>query len=797
MKKSFLPLCVIWLVGLGALLAACGTGISTPQDPVATVVAGTLTAAAWTPTASQTNTALPTATRKAPPTRTVTPRPLAGVDRPLPEFLPAIEPENAAKVQEIGRWGRGSLSQAVFSPDGRWLLLQSTAGLTIYEAGKNTPVQSFEGGQLLGFSGDGKQAAINRSGLKTAMYEVSSWSRISELDGQADQLSPDWQYALEQTNLGEYSLRQINSWKEAAHFKTRLLRFVPGSARFALLTSQGIEMWEPGAKTPLYQISLAQGEFLPNQLAFSQDGNFLAVSGAATPKGEKPYPAAMFYRASDGTLAQNITRFAAFSMDLMQQAQVDPARPNELLLSSILTGGTPRAMTALCAETTCALDGPAVFSPDGQRLMAAVKDGRLVMWDAASGQSLFSIAHGERVHLYAFSPDGQMIISQALDGIVKLTRASDGGQINEYYGFSSAGLGSNAGQLKQLFFNGSEPLFVQRSAGTLVVTGAKSEVPLSVIRPHTQLYETFSLNPVAISPEKDLLAVSGSNHFVWLYRLSNGEYVNRQENFELGSRLAFAPGGGMLASSGPDSEYGVFFLYTPSLELIRQIPNLAFLPTPLPVASTATPRPDGLEPTPLPCAYCKCCNALAFTPDGSRLAAGGDGQTVFVLRTNDGALLAEIHTGVTIGKLAFSPDGNLLAVLPKLPQPGATVANPKYIVQIWNMFDNKLLREFNLVTQPMLDQLGVNSLPGDSQTLTACPVFSPDGKFLAAGLGVVGYSQGHWVENGSLQLWQVVDGKLAANLNTRPLASISFSSGGELLGGVTYDGVAQIWGALP
>ena len=49
----------------------------------------------------------------------------------------------------------------------------------------------------------------------------------------------------------------------------------------------------------------------------------------------------------------------------------------------------------------------AVFSPDGQRLATASRDGTARLWDAASGQELLNFSAGEDgLHSVAFSPDG-------------------------------------------------------------------------------------------------------------------------------------------------------------------------------------------------------------------------------------------------------------------------------------------------------------------------------------------------------------------------------------------------------
>ena len=61
------------------------------------------------------------------------------------------------------------------------------------------------------------------------------------------------------------------------------------------------------------------------------------------------------------------------------------------------------------------------FSPDGQYLATATKDGFVRLWQAKTGQELRKWrAHQENATSVAFSPDGRYLASGSWDGTVKV-----------------------------------------------------------------------------------------------------------------------------------------------------------------------------------------------------------------------------------------------------------------------------------------------------------------------------------------------------------------------------------------
>ncbi len=58
---------------------------------------------------------------------------LAGTPYPQPDQ--PISAENAERVMQLARWGKGTINQAILSPDGRLLAVASSRGIYLYDAG--------------------------------------------------------------------------------------------------------------------------------------------------------------------------------------------------------------------------------------------------------------------------------------------------------------------------------------------------------------------------------------------------------------------------------------------------------------------------------------------------------------------------------------------------------------------------------------------------------------------------------------------------------------------------------------
>lgn len=147
-------------------------------------------------------------------------------------------------------------------------------------------------------------------------------------------------------------------------------------------------------------------------------------------------------------------------------------------------------------------------------------------------------------------------------------------------------------------------------------------------------------------------------------------------------------------------------------------------------------------------------NRVAFSPDGNLIASGGDDEVVRIWKVSSRKEEMSLENAGRVWGLAFTPDSKVLA------------AGSGDAIKLWDMTGGKQLAEFEHESADVL-----------------CVDFSPDGKTLAAG------------RDGTIDIWDVTSRKLSATLqgHTKLVYGVAFSPKDKLLASGSLDGSVKVW----
>jgi WD40 repeat protein len=349
--------------------------------------------------------------------------------------------------------------------------------------------------------------------------------------------------------------------------------------------------------------------------------------------------------------ARNTARSRALAADSQTQLAVDPERSILLAVAALHRAKTPEALFALrgaldaspiryrlpdagiqsCGFVNFTAPGVA-FSPDGRQLAEGLCRGDVVLADGRSGRVMRRVHIGGSGGSVAYSADGSLLAASSLGGGVKLIDPATGGVRARVAGLHPQGR-------MRMAFSPTAPLLAAAGNGQVILWNAR-----------TRQTRVLRFPPAALSAPTNALAFSadGKRLAVGLEQIGPTSLGLLVLDVETGRTLAttrasvddvaFAPDGRQLAAAeSPVRGAGGGRIVVLDARTLVERRTLADLP--------------GVEAT-----------AVAFSPDGSRVAFGGaDGSAGLAAAATGQRIASYLGQTAAVNQVAFSPDGRLLA----------------------------------------------------------------------------------------------------------------------------------------
>jgi WD40 repeat protein len=283
----------------------------------------------------------------------------------------------------------------------------------------------------------------------------------------------------------------------------------------------------------------------------------------------------------------------------------------------------PPVLMATLADRKSSAVYAVAFSPRGDVLAAADGNGRVYVWDVASGDLAASFADpaSQGVIGVAFDPDGELLAAADGNGRVFLWDLVSGELARTFGRRRGPGVNGVASGL------GGEVLAAADSSGQVcvwdVVTG---DLTAGFADPGSQ-----GAMGVAFDPGGGMLAAADRNGRVSVWDVRSGALVRvfAHPGSQGVNGVAFSPDGGVLAAADGNGRVSVWDMRSGALAGVF-----------------ASPGSQGV-------------NGVAFSPDGAVLAAADGNGYVCIWDVASGAL-AGVFAGPGsqgVNGVAFSPDG--------------------------------------------------------------------------------------------------------------------------------------------
>jgi WD40 repeat protein/transcriptional regulator with XRE-family HTH domain len=449
---------------------------------------------------------------------------------------------------------------ATISDDGTVRIWDATTGEEVQKIPVTITVPNLY--RVLSFSPDGKQLAAN-DGQQAKVWDAASGQELLTLSGHTDEVLAVIFSPTNSTRIATASADGvIKIWdavsgqellalsdpvpSNPSQLQRMTLAFSNDGARLAAGRNITATVWDLTSSQILRTVSDSALVNI-NSVAFSQDGNRLALGSSNTTWG-------LWDISTGQNLRTGFGHSSILSHVTFDSAGKRLATTSEDGTAKVWDAATGRELLTLAGHTS-GIESVA-FSPDGRRLATAGRDTTVKVWDISplGGGEWFNLTgHSQRIWGLAYSPDGTRIATGSRDKTVKLWEAKTGEELFTLSGFT---------------FEASRVAFSPNGTQLLVNRGIQNEFDATLWDLATRnVLLTFPHNAlvfgVAFSPDGKYIGTSTFDGAAKIWDAETGNLIHDLSgNTNTIQRVAFNPDGTRFATASEDGTAKVWDVVT-------------------------------------------------------------------------------------------------------------------------------------------------------------------------------------------------------------------------------------------